>query len=334
MDLHIDLSTTHTRKTDLPKRPFLTATSTPDVYDFNIDNTSLEQFQTCPRKAFNYIVLRREAPPSAALAFGGAIHEGLETWYKTNDKRLALTNLLDYYNANLVTDQWRNPEHACNVLLRYIEHYTLLGDDYTPVENGVELPFRIPVGQIPVNSTVPYKRCDITDQPGDDHVYISAINIHWTGKIDMIIQPPFIVDHKTTSIVGPTFFDNFRLSQQMLGYIWACNKLGYERNVLALNAIALRKPTKTGKSVEFLRETFVYRPDQIDEWESDVFTYIADFFSALTTGYFAKAPVWCHGKYGTCPYFDVCSVHPRMREGLLNSPAYSNVSWTPLNKQS
>jgi len=75
------------------------------------------------------------------------------------------------------------------------------------------------------------------------------LHIIWSGVIDLVIAENgrlFIVDHKTTSVEGDTYWKGFQLSQQFMGYVWAAQKIINKTIDGALaNVLYGRAPTKT-----------------------------------------------------------------------------------------
>lgn len=330
-----------------PRRPLLIR-DTGRNYILRIDNTSLETFQTCARKSEYYLVHRRQAPPAAALAFGAALHTGLEHYYKEKFKGNIITAAEDsikkavdeYQSFPCPQDEWRTVAHLGFVLSKYFDHYDLT--DFSPIslptdEPAVEIPFSLQLGHIDINGPIAFPTNLLVDDADErEPLYIDRLYIFWTGKIDLVVSHMSdlaITDHKTTSIAGPQFFDQFRLSQPVHGYAWATEQiLKQPVNKFLLNAIIMRKPTKTGTSLEFDRRPYHLSPAMLAEWKRDVLDEIARFVDQLTHGYFPKSPVWCMGKYGKCPYHDVCIMPPDTRHAILNSDLYTNVTWSPLSK--
>jgi hypothetical protein len=216
--------------------------------------------------------------------------------------------------------------------MAYADHYK--HDDVRVISHKGELfierPFSLMLGTIEVNTEV-----DLWNDGAP--VFIRKLTILWSGRLDMAVtcgdENVFVFDHKTTSMMGPTYFKDFLLSQQMQGYVWALRQIMSERNILGsiINVIAQRKPTKSGKSLEFARQAHLQASWQQDEWKNDVMREIEHFVHCLTTKNFPKAPKWCFGKYGQCQYHDVCTLPPEQRIGFLNGMNFKNVTWNPLD---
>ena len=103
----------------------------------------------------------------------------------------------------------------------------------------------------------------------------------------------WIMDHKTTTILGENFFADFLNSQQTIGYTWAAQQLiGKPIEGLYLNAIAIRKQTKTGTPFEVHRKRFPYEQERIAEWTHNTLTLVSDFLSHYDRKFFPMETKW------------------------------------------
>lgn len=364
--VHAFMQTIGERNATPPKREFLVRSNDPtnqDDYILYIDNSALEMFNTCNRKSFHYLVRGRESTGvSAALTFGGAFHSALEQRYKRGlrfvddnttttigDKEVRLSALQDAFidrymlGIKLHEDEHRTPDRCKNVVRAYNERYAQEPFEFIEV-NGkplCEVGFAVPLCRVPVQRTM---RGWQTDEPTHE-IYINDILVVWTGRIDLPVLwdgVPTIIDHKTTSMLGTTFADQFRLSPQMLGYCWAANNIpeltrligGKRFQSLCVNAACIRKPTRTGVPTEFVRNRYFYDDSLMDEWLLDTNCLVTEFIMNFVEGYFPKKANWCIGKYGACQYLDVCSMPVgNQRRVMLNSDRYRDVTWNPLDER-
>ena len=325
-----------------------------DDYVFQIDNTSLEVFNTCPRSAEYRLVEARVPHPSSALIFGAAIHAGLEVWYKSfeDQQRLGETLQRHALHAALITyenesknvapiyleGEWRSADRACDTLSRYFKHYYLNDVDGIVLDKDgrpcVERAFSAPLAIIPFNKELP-QEC-FYEQHKEKTAFVRNVHVYWTGRIDLVVKDQgntWVMDHKTTSMLGPSFWDTFTISSQMLGYCWAAEKVLLDGPVrgLLLNAIVGRKLTKTGVGTEFHRKHYYYTQDQIEDWKTNTIALVSMFLGSLKAGFFPQSTAWCVGKYGKCRYHDVCSLPSNQRHSLLHSDQFTHNTWSPLN---
>lgn len=311
-----------------------------------IDNSSLEVFTTCPRAAQYYYCHKREtADKRSALQFGRIIHKALETRYRAASSMYAQSPAVESVMLAVLDKEfaeWSPPEDdfrthsfAVELINRYGIQYPFESFELVTFSDGrpfLEVPFAIPLGTLEINDTllVHDLKTGVIE-----HRHVGTLKIMWTGKIDLGYKSHeglYIMDHKTTSMMGPSFFTEFELAHQMHGYGWAAEQiLGQPMTGFVINAIATRRPTKTGKALEFERKVFTFNRELLAEWQTDCMHIIADFVEMVRRGYMPKHTKWCVGKYGQCAYLKVCSLSPAHRPIMLGSGEFAQVTWSPLN---
>lgn len=323
-----------------PKRPLLTRIQGTDDFILQLDNTTASIFQTCPRAAKFYSIYRRQRPDRASLIFGGAIHAGLEVIYKYGYEQekagvVAILNHFEQHPYN-TAGEWRTPTYAIEAFRRYCDYWSLM-DNFKPISvDWVEKPFALNIGSFVVNAKLPFTYAQLTDETSDEPLYIATLHVQWTGKIDLVNtngdELIYVTDHKTSSMGGLTFWADFVLGQQTHGYMWAAQEiLGYHLAGFILNALLIRKPSKTGVGFEFDRRVYYHTQPSLIEWKTDMLQTVESFVNALTHNEFPKYTPWCMGKYGACQYHDVCTLPQEQRRFMLFSDMYANVTWSPLH---
>lgn len=294
---------------------------------FYIDNSSMELFTTCPRQAYYYIIRRLELNKSKiALDFGGAFHSVLEYLYKKygNSYRTVAdnTDIITYASKQVLNTpegDHRTTGYLVEAVSKYLNDHP--AEVWAPMtlpngEPAVEVPFAMPIGTV-------------------DTASFGSITIVWTGKIDLAYRSNGrigLLDHKTTSMMGPGFFTEFEFSHQMYGYAAALEYIfGEPCDEITINGLGCRKPTRTGKMHEYARHTIPINRALLDEWHTDSLALVSDFFGHCERGYFPKATKWCVGKYGACQFRAVCSLAPAHRELALSTSEFRPVTWDPLS---
>lgn len=299
---------------------------------FLIDNSTLEKLQCCPRE-MEYSAMRKRigAGVKPSLNFGSAIHSALEHRYKEYKNESpdifleeAQAKLLSEYfdlNPNPI-DDFRNTNWAIELMKMYnqkynVEPFNLLVDKAG--KTMVELSFALPL------------------------VEINKIPIIYSGRIDLPVMwdnQLIIIDHKTTSMLGPQYFEEFKMSAQPLGYAWAFEQLtGQKVAGYGINAIRVRSiPAKPKAGIAswwdetFQRDKTYIRPRQLEEWKNNVIHLIEEFFWHISKDYLPMKTKWCVGKYGRCQYFDVCSLPQESRALMLESNNFTANTWSPLKQ--
>ena len=313
-----------------------------------IDNSSMEPFVTCPRLA-QYVIARglKPAGEKVPLIFGGIIHKILEVRYRALTALHAQTQ--EVTNVMLATaerefakwtppeDEFRNYSCAVEFIRRYQEQYPFESFEVVRLPNGdpvIEYPFALPLGTIEINTEMWVR--DVTSGEVSKR-HVGTLKVVWIGRIDFAYRSQngggiYGMDHKTTSIMGPSFADQFILSHQLHGYAWALEQIVGERvEGVVVNGLGIRKPTKTGKAFEFQRPLIPIQRDLLNEWKVDCLHIISDFVEMAIRGYMPKHTVWCTGKFGTCPFHKVCTLASEdQREIMLNSGEFQKNEWSPL----
>jgi len=333
-----------TPKSELPRKRLLEHLSG-DEYVLKIDNSSLENFAACDRASFYRLILGRTSAGSSALTYGKAIHAALEVLYRDG---FDLPRMLSAGAAVFALDppgegEWRTYTTFQQAILGYCNHYGIdevMGDAFevqTDKDGApyVEAKFEDHIGEIQLDCELPFVGEQIVvDSYSQEPVHVSKLQIMWTGMIDLIARHHDrvgIMDHKTTSVEGPSYYDSFNMSQQFIGYIRSARKLTQlDVQGALLNVIIGRKPSKTGTSLDFSRRWYSYPEHLINEWQDDVLSLIEDFVERLKSGYFPKRTLWCTNKFGTCPFMNVCTLPSEHRDMMLHTSAYSTYTWNPL----
>lgn len=295
-----------------------------------LDMSSLEPFCECPYKGFLKIVKRKKrVSPDAALRYGGCVHTAMACRYRhlyyARERSVAWLERVDsicqrvlahaFEHAPTPNEDWRDLNQASNLFKRYSDVYNVDGDWRVADLNCypfVEKPFVINMDKV------------------------LDVQVFFIGRIDLVIRDVrdqlYLVDHKTTSMLGDSYWADKKASLQMRGYSYVLHKLGMEPNGFIINTLVGRKPTKTGVSCDVERRTFYLERD----WQ-DLFY---DTFRKLAWTFIThhKHDIWpqyrnaCVGKYRTCEFYDLCQMHPHTHKEELASHLYETNTWSPLKK--
>lgn len=325
-------------------RPCFTRPADSSDLELEIDNSTLSKWRACPRSAEFYKVLGRDNASRDALNYGSAIHKACEHYYLTGDSTQIPDLLFAHFSENPQPEgSWRTVDHA----IRAMQEYVALREQMPPwipiAHNGkpaVEVPFRLPLFSKSVYALLPFPEKLLLGEGDNNNTYVENINVYYTGKIDLAIESHVnpgaydILDHKTSSMGGPTFWSAFKLSPQFIGYTWASDKLFGKRCDRAIvDAIFGRAYSVKGKGVphEFQTQSFQYSDDQVECWLRDTKYFVNQFLEQLQQDHFPANTDSCFGKYGECSYFNVCSLPAHTHSTMLASGLYTDTSWSPLN---
>jgi hypothetical protein len=273
----------------------------------------------------------------SALALRAATHP---TSFNESAQLEALS--FDFSRDPCEIEEWRNAANAAKVLQAYNRKYhdepfTVLQHNGSPM---IELSFACVAG------------------------VIDGVTIVYSGRIDLVAQSErgvFVLDHKTTSMLGDTFWQDMAVSDQMRGYCWALresDQTKVEPTGYIVDAICTResitravyddlvgdfvmvaeggKPSKSkAVPVELERRTFYTKepPKQLEEWHTNFMMKTEVWLWMLRKGRFPMNRAnHCVGRYGLCDYYSVCELPHAQRADALASGAFKDNEWSAINK--
>lgn len=293
--------------------PFL-----PDTQlQFAWDSTSIGWLKTCPRLYFYQMVEGwRTRGESVHLRFGTEYHAALELY----DKLRAIGS--DHEDA-----------------LREVVHETLrrtYGWTPDPLHKAAGLKNRFTLIR-----TVVWYLDQFQDDPAATLILANgkpAVELTFkmnfdgpymlTGHLDRVVEfggGTYVMDRKTSSsTIGGYYFDKFSPDNQMTLYTLAA-KIVFKTPVKGVIIDAAQI------AVGFSRfaRGFAYRTEgQLSEWLADTRFWISQAERFADQGYWPMNDKSCD-KFGGCPFREVCSKDPGVRETFLRSD-FEKQFWNPL----
>jgi hypothetical protein len=243
---------------------------------------------------------------TGALGFGSALHVGMAAWYRSGDPGEALNAINQAWPDSMPIDDWRTKEKCLVTMAEYIKQYPsetfkIVGAPDNPV---IEVPFTLDFGMY-----LPCTHCSLR-RPDDELDAVCHFcglpkePLEYGGIYDMLVDfggQLFVVDHKSTSVLGPSYFNQFNPNNQMTGYIWAASQLsGAKVTGAIINAIGVMKTGKT----KFEREITSRSPEAIEEWKRNVYVEACNIKEHERLGFFPMRTQACT-MYGLCEYHGV-----------------------------
>jgi hypothetical protein len=253
-----------------------------------INYSRYKLYQTCPRQYYwrylQNLVLPKVAMP---LLFGRCVHKGLEVLLSGKDIEEAKTALLEEWNSGpqvpLLPEEQelvaKHQRYALFVLEKY--HATYPTEEWTVLAPEVEGTADLPEG---------HKLKFRTDG------IVSWRNAAW------------LVEHKTTAALGPTFFNRFRMDGQITAYIYGVNQV---LKVQPVGAVinALFKARNLDKT-DFQRDIVMRTKSQVEEFVTQL-GFTCSFLERTTRNCPDKAS-WlmhthsCFNYNRPCDYLELC----------------------------
>ena len=292
------------------------------------DNTALNAFQTCQKK-YQYFIEDGVVPETTSepLAFGISLHAGREHYQRlrmsgvphldANDEAVKKFESIwdkeipDSLKTPLKSGDRRGKTNGGRLLRGYLAKY---GEFGKPLH--IEVPFA----------------CFLGKSADGEPVLVSGI-------LDEICEyqgQTYVLDLKTTTYEPDArFFESFRTSSAMMGYIFAVEEtLGIQVAGVMIHAIWVRnihynKPRKVPLQDHFRANIITYTPEQLDEWKTNVLYTVEDIKTAKSRGYYRFNWGDACKNYGGCEYKSICGATPANRKTLIANN-FRQSRWDPL----
>ncbi len=254
------------------------------------DNSTISCFQTCRRKYYwSYVRHLRPQVKGTALLFGGAIHEALDCYYKNDNREQGAVEAIKLFKSI-----YASPE----------------GDDLRSQENGVKLLMWY---------FVKYKHetCTVAGKPEEGFVFFCG-DVLYGGRLDLPIEwdgQLWIMEHKTTTRLGASYFNQFELDKQITGYIVALEEYsGRECSGAIINVMEPWKDVKrvTAKTKQpedhFLRKPLTRSKQLKDRFRYNVQAIVRDITWCEEHNEYQEAEKKeaCFYYNRNCPYLQLC----------------------------
>lgn len=201
-------------------------------------------------------------------------------------------------------------------------------------------------GLTTIMSEIPFavKLFDYRDYHPGIGSHETIIPIYYHGFIDLLISRRgllYVMDFKSTSQLGPSYWDDKKAIAQPKGYAWALEQLlGVKVHGYLIRAIRTIPPPKyvtdgtASKKGEFKKisdwwdeslseQSYELGEGELSEWKENAIAQVKQFFYHHSQGIYPQNKSMCIAKYGKCQYFEVCSTFPASdRIILLNSTQF------------
>lgn len=293
-----------------------------------IDSTALTTFQMCPEKfRLRMVEGWRPRRTSGALVFGKSIHAALAAWYKTGSAEEALREVVTSWDPNAPVDDFRSREKCAKVFLEYIKEYPQENFHIVGGENPmIEVPFSLDTGMF---CDCPHcgRRWDTSNIGATCTTCEASLEpIEYGGIYDGLVKfgpQIFVLEHKSTSMMGPGYFNQFKPNNQVTGYIWAGQQMsGLPVGGALINAIGVYAKGVT----RFERSITARTAEEITEWLANIQTVCSEIHRAKVTGKWEMRTPACV-LYGRCDFLDVHQLASQYERGKMLETSYIVDKW-------
>lgn len=311
-------------------------TALPDSPKKCYDNTRISGWKECPRAYFIRHELHwRATGTSNALVFGLSWHEGQDVIWQGAQKGASREELVDvamvaFLNkweesglpTNLSIEQAaqyapRTPEIAQEMYWNYIEEREKIL--YNCKLLAAEQPFAVPM-------------------PGHEDVW-------YIGRLDKAIEyngNRLVIEHKTTTAYATAtqfradYIESWYSSPQVKGYEFGGHLTYGQLDGVWVDAALVHK--KVHDAFRFVPVSHKF--NLLEEWVNDTSRWVSIINKEVDTyrnegklipGLFPKNEDSCYGKYGTCPFLDICRASSDPTEYDEPPPGYVKEVWEPFS---
>ena len=211
----------------------------------DIHNSDRKSFKQCRRSYYfsNRSKLGLEPNvPNKNLAFGNAIHRGLENYYLGGseiDATKAFEKRLNQFNLN-DDDQFDLQQLGRGMIKNFFAYAKLDKMEVIAVEKDFSIPIEV--------KDRPYlEKTEPEFNIGENKVLLhKGIPVHCAGTVDLLVKNSkdeyWVIDHKTTGKMTNNL--NFlNTDEQITTYIWAMKKLGYNVKGFIYQELLKRVPS-------------------------------------------------------------------------------------------
>ncbi|KKM03875.1 hypothetical protein LCGC14_1770000 [marine sediment metagenome] len=275
-----------------------------------IDASMLSTFMDCPSKFYLRYVLglrprRKDPSKDGNLDWGTCWHETMFAFMEAREGMLkermvaGLQALEAFYPTYLTPDvdrMKRSKDRMIQQFFAYAKQWIPKEGDYDILRN--EQYFDV----------------------------LGASGLRWCGRMDSLRRVRRngkirVWDYKSTKAMGATYFDQFEVSFQFPGYVWATSQMMtddvFEITVDVMYTVSKDLPPEK----TFFERTFRYDAARLLEWETNVLMNVNRILEMLDK-YLYQPEMWAKNwgdctRYGKCRFFVVHSLNPRGQGRLL-----------------
>lgn len=289
------------------------------------DNTMVGSYKICPRSyQLRHILGWRSEGTSHPLIFGLSWHSAMDAVWSlakqfkndpTSLRKVAILKFLDMWEKQGMPTELsiedveklgaRTPGTAEEMLDNYISTRWKMMQECELI--ACEQPFAVPVPEL------------------DDIWYV--------GRLDKVIkfnEQTLVVEHKTTTEYKKdggfrsTYIESWYSDSQVKGYQFG-GGLFFGVEQVWVDAALVHKQVHNA----FRLVPVAHQFPLIQEWLGDLLEWLTRIEQDTAKGYFPKNENSCVGKYGPCPFLDICRTTPDPTK-LSEPPAgYILERWQP-----
>jgi hypothetical protein len=284
-----------------------------------VDSTMRAAFRSCPQKFYQeYILYRRPKGQNIHLHFGGCFAKGIEVTRRAfYEEKLPIDESMAE-GAHAIIEMWGDvipPEKANKTLPRCVEALAAYIAEYPPYSDVIQ----------------PYY---FGGKPGIEFSFAEEIDVKhpvtglpvlYGGRYDMngvYHEDCYCVDEKTTSQLGASWLNQWKLRAQFTGYTWAGQRAGLPVKGAIVRGISILKAKFGHAQVLELRA-----PWEIDRWYEQLCRDVQSMIRHWEDGYWDYNLDKACADFGGCSYLKLCTVQDPDRWATID---FERRKWDPV----
>jgi hypothetical protein len=159
----------------------------------------------------------------------------------------------------------------------------------------------------------------VTHPSGEPFLYCGRFDVlgEYGGRIT-------VMDDKTTGYFPSNWERLWMMRGQFIGYVWACQQLGYDTDDCIVRGTAIMK-----SGIDFRDCPITYPKHLIDRWFEELCLTAERIKQHYAAGYWPYDFAEACSSYGGCPYMELCT--SKEPEAWLNN--YQQRTWSPISME-
>lgn len=337
MNVQFDAEGTALQKAAAPKEMLSVSVNADGRTHVRINFSSLSLMQECWRKV-EYSLLRglRSNLEAPATLFGSAIHSGLEVYYSSPRTQRHLPKkyleILQMIGAGAWEDEWQSEVIFASARAFVLKAAPIAG---LPPENKRSIATGVWILRHYFEQYLTDPFVILSDANGPLVEKKVSMRLHEDEKVilDIFGQIDFVLkneitgvilpgDHKTTSQLGPQFYQRLNPNFQYTFYLWMAREvLGLETDSFLVNALQVKEMPKTsrGSGPQFARQVTTRTQDDFDELKLAIIDSVFMFLRNQERGSWPMSSPGPCSNYGGCQFHDICAAPTQLRENIIRA---------------
>jgi len=270
------------------------------IFKRGVSPSMVKLWLLCRRRWYNNYIRGLKADAGVYANFGIAYHNFLNTWCAPNGMKPKLEDMLKRFKLDFpeeMSNDKRNQAHGLKLVKAYMDRYPRDTEPFNVlfVEMDREATISVPIEGMSVNLHI---KPDM-------------------GVLDKHTNGLYLLDNKTTSRLGASYFRKFKNDYQIYVYIKGMS-VHLKRRIEGVIINGIGTKAKIDKD-SFLRDTIEKSDDQIEyhmvqfaKVANEMVEYVRKNWENVEKFHLSSADFACTAYNVECPYLDMCQFNDNL----------------------